>query len=52
MSKRVTLEDDELELLITWLKKMGSPDNLEGYYYTKRWSQLATRRLLNKLERQ
>lgn len=49
MSKRVTLEDDELELIIEWLEGVGDPIRLEGFYYTKRWSQIATKRLLAKL---
>lgn len=49
MGKRVTLDDDELELIILWLKQVGSPMSLDTHYYTKKWSELATKRLLAKL---
>jgi len=50
MSKRITLEDDELELIINWLECVGNPVNLESHFYTRKWSELATKRLLAKLQ--
>lgn len=51
MSKRVTLDDDELELIVKWLEGVANPANLSSHYYTRKWSELAVNRLLKKLKK-
>lgn len=50
MSKRVILQDSELELIISWLKSVSRANNLEGYFYLKSFSMIAINSLLKKLE--